>query len=273
MSTLTPTLKLLKVETEAATLLQNGEAHAPWLPTSAFLDPASGALEQALAQVLPKVPELDERTRVSFFLSGYLWYILYPVICVYLKDQRALRLAPEHIYLKAATDNSPYEVGFARPHYVTLAPVSPDPCCDFTVADAPTLLLVLRDEIVFHVSALLASLKPYSRFSTGALWKLVSDRLAVVFLYAGRALNCQPQALSDALTLMHQEGSPLFSPRVNFQTVAVAGVQDTFLQRGTCCRNDRVPGGKKCDNCVHYSQDERRKRLAASLLARKEQAS
>lgn len=126
-----------------------------------------------------------------------------------------------------------------------------------------------------HLAPVVETLKRRTGLSSGAQWRLAADSLAGGFLEIGRALGNEGEAMSKALAIVKQEGTPLFSAKLSYEHIAVEAGEGTALRnvsrvyrlRGGCCLYYRTEGGSFCDSCVLLAPDARRERLQAHLLA------
>lgn len=108
------------------------------------------------------------------------------------------------------------------------------------------------------------------------MWRLVGDSVSAVFLETGRTLGCEERAMTEALVVLKQPGSPLANRQMHYFDIVIRAPDDpgrvlarrTFRSRGGCCRYYTSREGRLCTTCVLLDPRERDRNLEAALRAR-----
>jgi hypothetical protein len=116
-----------------------------------------------------------------------------------------------------------------------------------------------------HFRPFVERLHRKSRLSRSALWRLVADSLAALFLDAGQRYGRKAEAMDEGLAILKAPGSPLNNRQLHYFDVALHDERDhdrillsrTFRARGGCCRYYTAEGGTLCTTCVLKDPVER----------------
>jgi hypothetical protein len=113
-----------------------------------------------------------------------------------------------------------------------------------------------------------------TRLSKGAQWRLVTDSISAVYLYAGKEFNDVKGAMARAINIIDSIGKPLTNKQWHFKEFHVSAdasptlkaISEWFRIRGGCCRYYTTPGGEYCSTCVHLDDAEQQKRFENYLI-------
>lgn len=114
------------------------------------------------------------------------------------------------------------------------------------------------------LTPLVEAMNAYSALPRSALWRLAGDSLSAGFLAAGKQLGCAERAMSAALPMLREKGTPLFSRQTGFVEIHIPerpDVSEWFRARGGCCRYYTTEGGEYCTTCVLRDAESRDQRL------------
>lgn len=229
-----------------------------------------------LTQIKREYPGADARTQGALLMNQYGYYVLAAPIAAYLTEQRVPNLSPENVGLRWVTytwhedgesgEAERLDVRFASGRFTALPgdPSAGGPNVN-VVADANALRDHLRGQIEAHFAPLVAAVHAQTRLSRGALWRLVADDVALLFLTVGQQAGQAEQAQREGLAVIKAVGSPVNNPQTGYFTVTANGEAVPFRARGGCCRYYALPDGGKCSTCVLHSPTERDSILAAYL--------
>jgi hypothetical protein len=142
--------------------------------------------------------------------------------------------------------------------------------------DAMVLEAHYRKEVEGHFRPFVEILHRKSRLSRSALWRLVADSLAAVFLDGGLRFGCKAEALAAAKAVLKAEGSALNNRQLHYFEIALCAADDpdrivmarSFRARGGCCRFYTAAGGPLCTTCVLRDPAERDRRIVDSMCRR-----
>ena len=117
---------------------------------------------------------------------------------------------------------------------------------------------MFRAQLETHLAPLVATLHRLSRLSRRALWRLVGDSFAQIFLDAGQHYGRLDRAKADAAAILKAPGSPLANTQWHYVDITVRDEHNPerilastpFRARGGCCRYYTVEGGHLCTTCV-----------------------
>jgi hypothetical protein len=146
----------------------------------------------------------------------------------------------------------------------------------------PSLLTPLETSAIEPMRAAVATiLEPIvinlfatTRLPKPALWRQAADGVVSGFLYTGRPLGCEAQAIAEGEVFLRTPGSPLTNKQSGFLTLTVEdeatgrSLTETFRQRGGCCRYYTCDDGEYCSTCVLRPTEERDERLRNYMLER-----
>jgi len=97
------------------------------------------------------------------------------------------------------------------------------------------------------------------RRGTGVLWRTAADVCAEAFMFVGRELGREAEAIPLAGRLLSSPG-PLSAP-TNYYALERAGVRETTRVRNVCCLYYKAGKGA-CFTCPRTTHEERMRRLA-----------
>jgi len=132
----------------------------------------------------------------------------------------------------------------------------------------------LRTQIVALLEPALLRISAETGLAKAALWRQAADNVASGFLYTGRPLGFESQAIMEGATLLRVPASPLTNKQTGFieitasDPVSGATLSETFRARGGCCRAYTTGDGGYCSTCVLVPVAERDAKLRNSLLQR-----
>lgn len=267
-----------KNDVEAALAWQNAAFPIPvtsqgpcvgdWLAVANLVSDHRSYLGELLAGQEGLPPDADPRTRAAFLLHRYGYYFSIAIAGLYLHAGHCPDLRTDRVGI-AFEDG---EIGYAGQTYHVHKLLLRLAGAITPVDDVSTL----RREIEGHFAPLVACLGEMTRFSSGALWRIVGDAVALAFLEVGKQLGAPDRAKTEALAVLKHPGSPLNNPQFHFLDVSSETpdgrrMTRTFCARGGCCRYYRVDGGEMCANCVLEQPDRREERLREFMLRSAEQ--
>ncbi|MER0239553.1 (2Fe-2S)-binding protein [Fulvimarina sp. MAC8] len=142
-----------------------------------------------------------------------------------------------------------------------------------TLTDRDGLRESMRLSIESEIEPLISVIHARTHLPSAAMWRLVGDSVAGVFLEAGRQLKCESIAREDALAVLKQHGSPLRNSQMHYFEVVIPDPADpdhtlasrAYRSRGGCCRYYTSKEGSKCSTCVLVAPDEQRRNLELAL--------
>lgn len=254
---------------EAATI---GSMAQGWFSAASVVD----QLEESLARVACEYPGADPRTQGALFVNEYGYYMLAAPIAAYLLENRLPDLSPTNVALRwvtytweeadASGQAERLAVQFLSPRFAALPD---DPAmreADATVLPDKTALRAhLREQIQSHFTPLIEAVHRQTGLSRGALWRLVADNVALLFLTSGQNSGQVAHAQQEGLAVLKEASSPLNNPQTGYFTVSANEQVVPFRARGGCCRYYTLPSGSKCSTCVLHPIDQRDARIAAYL--------
>lgn len=271
---------LARIASIAGSPAEVGTLEADWFLASALYEPDSSRLTQALARQAVSYPQMDVRTQAAYFINQYSWYLPATAITAYLTEQRVPDLVPTNVALRIVRYTWHHEgkSGEAEQLHIrflggSFACLPDDPAANHPDAvilpDQKALRDWLRTTLEAHFSPLIGQVATLTRLGRNAQWRLVADSCALLFLYAGRALNAELFGISEGHTLIQAPHSPLANPQTGYITLSCEGQTDTFRTRGGCCRYYTVSEvGEKCSTCVLHKPEDRDRLLLQYLSQR-----
>ena len=225
------------------------------------------ALDEALYKQAEFIPGLDARAQAAY-LIGVVAYRLTAMMVTL----RSAGLAPRSL---SAGDIlfrfEPYrwesdgETGDDYHFLLRLAPA--------LLGEAGSAMSVeaMRGALVTLLEPLVLRLLAKTELPKSALWRQAADGVASGFLYTGRNLGFEAQAMVDGEVLLRTPGSPLTNKQSGFASYTVSDethgvtLTRTFRTRGGCCRYYTCDGGSYCTTCVLRPAAERDALLTAHL--------
>jgi hypothetical protein len=132
-----------------------------------------------------------------------------------------------------------------------------------TLPDAAALREWMRQTLEAHLEPIINRVSAETRLSRHALWLLVADSCAALFLHLGKMLASHDEAMNDGLAFVRASASPMNNPKTDYVTLDYHGHCDTFRVRGGCCRYYTVSEAANdyCSTCVLRKPEERDERL------------
>ena len=164
-----------------------------------------------------------------------------------------------------------WEEGGAAGEYNRMVFSLPDA---LAVGGPPIETEALRMQIVALLEPALLRISAETGLGKAALWRQAADNVASGFLYTGRPLGFESQAIVEGTTLLRVPASPLTNKQTGFieitasDPVSGATLSETFRARGGCCRAYTTGDGGYCSTCVLVPVAERDAKLRNSLLQR-----
>ena len=142
--------------------------------------------------------------------------------------------------------------------------------------DRAALLDHARRQMETCFRPLIRALHTLTALPANAMWRLVGDSVAAVFLDVGRRLGCEAQAKRDALVILKHPGSPLTNPQMHYFDIVIRQPDNphqvlasrSFRSRGGCCRYYTSREGRLCTTCVLLDPADRDRNLEAALRLR-----
>jgi len=228
-------------------------------------------LERMLARQQASTHGLDRKGAAAFLVTEY-------------GSLFALTVVPSFVGFGLVPDAAParYALSFAAPSGAEAGARRPDVAVRFLsrrfttsdprhashpdarrLVDREGLCAALREEIELHFAPLVERLHGLTHLSRAGAWRLVGDAVAARFLEAGERLGCSGDAISAALAVLKDRGSPLNNRQMHFFDIAVRDgegailTKKTFRQRGGCCRLYTADERAMCVTCVLRDPAER----------------
>jgi hypothetical protein len=261
--------------------LDVGALDAGWTTAAAFFAD-SEAVEDWLAYQDAHVHGLDDRGRAAALITDYSYMFALAVVPLLVGWRMVPDLSPAKLALRfdvqpvehdgALLQQRRLQVRFLGGAFRTdRADAAPG-----ASSDTPRLQAHFRGAVEGHFRPFVAVLHARSRLSRSALWRLVADSLAAVFLDAGQRCRCKETALAEAAAILKAEGSPLNNRQLHFFDITLCAGDDperillsrTFRSRGGCCRFYTAEGGRLCSTCVLKDQAERDRGIVDALCRR-----
>lgn len=256
-----------------------GPAAPGFLPAADLLDNTNPALEDALDRYIAQYPTIEPRTKASFFIGDYAWYVSAAAVAAYLTERRAPDLSAGNIAIRFRTytwheDGESGEAERLDVRYLSgcFGCLPSDPAASHPDAvvlpNEAALLAWMRGRLEAHLTPLIAHVVEITRLSDNAQWQLVADACEAQFLNTGKANANAERAQADGLAFVKDDKSPLSNPQTGYFTLTANGHTDTFRARGGCCRYYTISetGDDYCSTCVLRKPEERDARLLAYML-------
>ncbi|MDX2160434.1 MAG: ferric iron reductase [bacterium] len=249
-----------------------------WFLASELLQPDSQRLADALTRQAANHPHMDARTKGSYFLGEYAWYLPAAAIAAYLAEGRVPDLSLEQVALRWSRYTWHYEGESGEADRLEVRFVSGQFAClpddahsqhpnAQIMRDAEALREHLRSALVSHFTPLVEAVYARTNLSRYALWCLVADSFAALFQHLGEGLGDGERARAEAMALIKAAGSPMQTSKTRYFTLEFAGHCETFRARGGCCRYYTVSesGTDYCSTCVLRKPEDRAARLLAYM--------
>ncbi|MEL6407949.1 MAG: (2Fe-2S)-binding protein [Chloroflexota bacterium] len=277
---LTPLLDTLeRVEAWTEQPVSIGAADSPdWFSAMDLMPADSERLAQSLAKQAIHHPQMEARTRASYFIGEYSWYLPIVAIGAYLSERRVPNISPDNVLLRYNTytwhhegesgEAERIEVRLLHGHFACLPD---DPDADHPLAlvmsDEAGLLGWLRSTLEAHLTPIVERLFEQTRLSRHAQWCLVADSCAAQFLHLGKQMADESRGKSQGLAFIKAEQSPMNNPKTSYVSLQYLDHIETFRARGGCCRYYTVSetGKDYCTTCVLRKPEDRDARLLAYM--------
>jgi ferric iron reductase protein FhuF len=282
---------LAQTLTDVALLDENliasiGPVEPDWFHAAILLDAQSPLLQIVLDRQAANHPHTEARTKASFFIGEYAWYVAASAVGAYLVDKRVPDLSIENVALRfqrytwhegdESGEADRIEVRYRSTRCVALPDdsLAADPDM-LTLPDAAALREWMRQALEAHMTPLIDRVSAETRLSRHALWLVVADTCAGLFLHLGKQLGRQDEAMHEGLAFIRASASPMNNPKTGYITIESNGHCETFRARGGCCRYYTVSetADSYCSTCVLRKPEERDERLRqyiAQKIARQE---
>jgi hypothetical protein len=257
-----------------ALIADAGDLQEGWFLASDLTQPGSFHLSAALARQAHEHPQMEDRTKGSYFIGEYVWYVFAAAIAAYLIERRVPSLAPEHIALRIQRYTWHYEgesgeanrleVRFLSNQFACLphdpSAILPDAQI---AADQDSLRDQIRCAVEAHMQPLIERVYDQTHLSRNAQWLLVADACAAMFLHLGQALQDSERAQREGMAFIRSPHSPMNNDKTCYITLDYQGHCETFRAHGGCCRYYTVSetGKDYCTTCVLRKPEDRDQRL------------
>lgn len=235
-----------------------------WVTPGELCDVGDGTLDSLLADVGRQWGTAERRVQASFLIGGYAWYAVAPVLAAYLLERRVPSLAQDNVAVWLDPADGPGRLALGSDRFTAVAT---DPAAGTrsvtVVPDEDTLRDALHDEIVGHMTPLIAAFRARTPLGMRAQWLEVADRVGSALHHAGERSGTEAAAIREADALVHRPGSPLNSPRSRFAMYEHLGERRVVKLRGACCLSYRIDGHAYCMSCPLVDEAERAERVRA----------
>lgn len=249
-----------------------------WFCAAELLCEGSSRLADCLARQAIQHPNMESRTKGSYFLGEYAWYMPAAAIAAYVFEQRVPDLSPDNIALRfvrytwreggESGEADRIEVRFLSGRFTCL-PTDPDAAHPDAqvVPDSSALMDILREQLQAHFKPLIHQVYLQTRLGTHALWCLAADSFASLFSHLGDKVENGDAARRDFVALMTAKSSPMAKSKTHYVTLEQDGACQTFRMRGGCCRYYTVSDtAEKCSTCVLRPNEEREAMMRAYMV-------
>ena len=243
----------------------HGPIQDGWTTAQAFFADAS-AVAAFLEYERSHYRHMDAKTCAALMMIDYCYVFMFATIPLIAGSGLVPDLSPENIALRMFTarhehDGESHDVRRADVRFLSKGFVTDRASLAghrgaALAADRGALCDAYRHGIEAHITPLVEVLVQASGLAPAALWRLVADAIAGVWLEVGRYLRCVDQARADAMHVVKHLGSPLYNSQLHFFDLTLHDDQNkalgswTFRARGGCCRFYTVVEGALCSTCV-----------------------
>lgn len=190
----------------------------------------------------------DRRVRAAYLHGWYTWFVLAPIVMAYQGQRRVPSLSGPEVRLTWDGIGEPTLFLGRRVAVLADDALAADPDADILV-DAAALRERLHDEIVAHMSLVIALLREHTHLGSRMQWLQTADVLAGLLQYAGERCGDERAGIAEAEALLASPDSPLRSTRGRFVAWHGAGIERTLFHRASCCLWYRSPGASYCMTC------------------------
>lgn len=256
-----------------------------WFPATSLMDPDQEILADALARQAADHPNMEARTRGSYFIGEYSWWLSVGPIAAYLTQQRVPDLSAGNIALRQSTytwreggesgEAERIDIRFISGRFACLPD---DPDVDHPDAivtpDKTHLRQWLRGKLEAHMAPIIERVHAHTNLSQYAQWCLVADAVAAQFLHIGKQLGDEEHGQTEGLAFVKAEDSPLNNKKTGYISLQYLDHRESFRTRAGCCRYYTVSetGKEYCSTCVLRKPEDRDARLVAYMKWKHEEA-
>ena len=223
----------------------------------------------AVAEELRQEPGLDAKGCGAYLVNRLGWSLGRALAAMDLSGRDMTSLDPAGIGFVTELKQDIHE---GQPYVYLDTKVTVSPCHDGATLPAPELARLY--EMLF--TPMIAGVSAACTLGPGALWRLVTDGIALGYLSIGQDCGRQQPAIARAEAILKQPGTRLYARQLNFLEVTLtpdesptgAAISDTFRERAGCCRyyTTARSEGTYCSTCIH--RKDRAERLRLALLHR-----
>lgn len=223
-------------------LVQDG-----WTTAQAFFDDAS-AVAAFLEYERSHYRHMDAKTCAALMMIDYCYVFMFATIPLVAGSGLVPDLSPKNVALRMFTarhehDGESHDVRRADVRFLSKGFLTDNASLAghrdaAFAADRGALCDAYRRGIEAHFTPLIDVLVRASGLAPAALWRLVADAIAGVWLEVGRHLRCVDQARADAMRVVKRVGSPLYNSQLHFFDLTLHDDQNkalgswTFRARG-----------------------------------------
>ncbi len=248
-----------------------------WRPAEKFFAD-HGSIEELLVLQDKALPGLDRKGKAAFAIGAYSYALAAGLVPLFV----GFRVVPDFSASNLAVAFAPagpsrLRFALTRTNIATDA-ASPHPNgSDVLEMSSAALRDRFSAQLEEHICPLIESLHLATRLGRAALWRLVADYFAQLFLDAGDQFHRTRRSQADAMGILKRARSSLSNPQLHFFDLAEENraikpcrseLRRTFVSRGGCCRQYTVDGYELCATCVLQNPEARdieiRKQLRAA---------
>lgn len=230
--------------------------------TAASLAEDRGLLGDLMARVGRGCGSENRAYAGTTVLRGYLWRALSPAVAAFLTERRLPDLRAENVALRFGESGFAEDVAFVSPRFAVLPddPQAAHPDAEVVPSEGAMLGRMHEALAGTHLPGVIPALRELRvRRGTRVLQRAAADSCAEAFMFVGRELGREEEALGFAETLL--SGPPPLSAPTNFCVLEYDGGSERTRVRNTCCLYYKVGDGT-CFTCPRTTDEERRRRLA-----------